>query len=82
MFKFSQLQRFRSQRNLFAFDKAKPLPLPTGSDTESADEDECDDDDAGAGVENRQVVANRPEARPPLPKSARVKQAASEAVLE
>ena len=56
VFNFTQLQRFRQNRNLLAFDKSKPIAVnPVASESDCSDNsDDSDDIAAGrAGAENR-----------------------------
>lgn len=43
VFNFTQLQRFRQNRDLLAFDKSKPMANPVESDSEASDSDASDE---------------------------------------
>ena len=54
VFNFSQLQRFRQNRNLFAFDKSKPIAVnPVASDSDQSDSDDSDNGQNAVNIENR-----------------------------
>ena len=54
VFNFTQLQRFRQNRDLLAFDKSKPAVANAAIDSDSSDLDSSDDEDGfGAATENR-----------------------------
>ena len=54
IFNFTQLQRFRQNRDLLAFDKAKPISVnPYVSDDSEDDKDDSESDDDEADGENR-----------------------------
>ena len=54
VFNFTQLQRFRQNRNLLAFDKAKPIAVnPVASDSDGSDSGDDSDGPAVGNVENR-----------------------------
>ena len=50
VFNFTQLQRFRQNRNLLAFDKAKPIVANQVVDSDSDDESNSDGE---PGIENK-----------------------------
>ena len=54
VFNFTQLQRFRQNRNLLAFDKSKPIAVnPVASDSECSDSDDSDTGHNAVNTENQ-----------------------------
>ena len=54
VFNFTQLQRFRQNRNLMAFDKSKPIAVnPVASDSDQSDSDDSENGQNAVNIENR-----------------------------
>lgn len=56
VFAFTQLQRFRQDRDLMAFDKSRPIAAHAIADSDSDDDDS--DSDGELGVENKNQQNN------------------------
>lgn len=58
---FSMLQRFRGNRDMDAFDRAKPLPITMSDGSDESDDDSCENIDITNVESNRTESTAKPQ---------------------